>query len=397
MQRALTATRCLVQDGALLDQLFYDLPGQTGYILNAEGGVDEITGPRLVVEGLVLTDEELEEGTRRVLVASANNNVSIRSQDLLNYFNHLDLVAGPTAGMLFDAGADGLLFIAEPEYVGTVAHLISETGERRVPFVWNPRAVVRLDETAPEWAPEPGEPIYLDYAALIERAQQFRKKKTKRLPGPERKARALLFRYLTREQKWELRGHKRFTLKGQDGETYRVYAYSGGNVKLVQTTEFKKVPQETVSFCVVANAKREPLPLYDLLLAQKLLLTMNIGKFRSIAHITRLHEQMTQLSLPLPEVGYVADPYVQDTFRELQWARRIADAMRQIEYMPEAPVHITERVWARETDGVGDLVDKLREARGLIGRRRAELGRQLAFPEFTSPAVASGPSAGPPG
>ncbi len=89
------------------------------------------------------------------------------------------------------------------------------------------------------------------------------------------KARALLHSQLTREQRWELRATKSFTILGRDGRTYSITEGSTSNVRLIENGTATK------SFCVVA--KDLSLPIYDLMLAQKLLLETAPEDFHKLA------------------------------------------------------------------------------------------------------------------
>jgi len=108
-------------------------------------------------------------------------------------------------------------------------------------------------------------------------------KKAKRaLRKSNGRAKALLHKYLTREQRWELRATKAFTVVGQDGRSYHVTEGSAGNVFLLENGE------HTYRFCVVPNYKLTTLPTYDLMLAQKVLLENNLRLFLSTAVTTNL-------------------------------------------------------------------------------------------------------------
>lgn len=90
------------------------------------------------------------------------------------------------------------------------------------------------------------------------------------------RAKALLYRYLTREQKWSLRASKSFTLTGKDGHTYEIKEYGCNNV----TRHEDGKPQ--YQFCVVSKYDT-PIPVYDLMLGQKLLLETDPRAFLDMA------------------------------------------------------------------------------------------------------------------
>ncbi len=93
----------------------------------------------------------------------------------------------------------------------------------------------------------------------------------------DKRAKALLYRFLSREQKWELRSQKSFTVSGGDNRVYRVTWGSCNNVKLLENGKPR------YSLCLVsANGY---LPIADLLLAQKVLLEMDPDRFLRTAQV----------------------------------------------------------------------------------------------------------------
>ncbi len=94
------------------------------------------------------------------------------------------------------------------------------------------------------------------------------------------KAKALLHHNLTREQRWDLRASKSFTIVGKDGRTYRITEGTASNVYLLENGV------ETKRLCVVA--KDVDLPVYDLMLAQKLMLESIPDAFWKIAVVSDL-------------------------------------------------------------------------------------------------------------
>lgn len=97
------------------------------------------------------------------------------------------------------------------------------------------------------------------------------------------RAKALLHRALSREQRWELRATKAFTVQGKDDKTYLITEGSTSNVKLLENGV------QTHSLCVVA--KGTALPVHDLMLAQKLLLEHNPEAFWGLAVVRDLRPQ----------------------------------------------------------------------------------------------------------
>jgi hypothetical protein len=110
-------------------------------------------------------------------------------------------------------------------------------------------------------------------------------KKTRRqLQRANVKAKALLHQLLTKEQRWELRGTKAFTITGGDGRTYRITEGSTLNVKLLVDGV------ATHSLCVVFTEK--DIPVYDLMLAQKLMLEHNVEDFLKLAVVREIRPPM---------------------------------------------------------------------------------------------------------
>lgn len=112
------------------------------------------------------------------------------------------------------------------------------------------------------------------------------------------KARALLHYHLTKEQRKELRGTKAFTLAGADGKTYRITEGTTSNVYLLEEG------QPVMRFCVVA--KETALPMYDLLLAQKLMLESDPEQFWKIAVKTDLRKPASAPPNPIDMAREVA-------------------------------------------------------------------------------------------
>lgn len=112
------------------------------------------------------------------------------------------------------------------------------------------------------------------FLRLVKHHQDHGRKKVKRRQRrADKKAKALLHRYLTQKQKWELRATKGFTVVGQDGVMYRVEGFAG---VLLPGTPF--------GWCIHSDSKVTTLPDYDLMLAQKVLLESDIEAFMTTAH-----------------------------------------------------------------------------------------------------------------
>lgn len=122
---------------------------------------------------------------------------------------------------------------------------------------------------------------------LFQQRERVGYKKAKRaLRKANGRARALLHKHLTKEQRWELRATKAFTVIGQDGRTYHVTEGSSGNVFILEDGE------PTYRLCVVPNHHVTSLPMYDILLAQKVLLENNIRLFLHTAVVVNLRTNM---------------------------------------------------------------------------------------------------------
>lgn len=250
----------------------YDMDDARGALsLNAQGGIREHDDHRVFPEMVVRTDEELERGARLLLLRAAQR---VRPDDIRLYFDVWDLYP-PMHSLSIDEHlvgggldierGDALLFMTDPNLLGLVAR---QEGRSSV-VLHNPRGVVRLDPNAPALGP-----VNLPRRFLERRETQAVRRKRFSV---EQRAKALLFRYLTREQKWELRAHRRITVWGQDGREYRIYAWQGMNVKLVENGE------ETTSLCVVPKPEVTTLPVLDLILAQKIMLETEVGHFLETA------------------------------------------------------------------------------------------------------------------
>jgi len=94
-----------------------------------------------------------------------------------------------------------------------------------------------------------------------------------------RKAKALLHRHLTKEQRWELRATKSIMVTGQDGRDYLITEGTCNNVFLMKDGE------KRFRLCAVANlGGNQALPVHDLMLAQKLTIESNIRRYLSMAN-----------------------------------------------------------------------------------------------------------------
>lgn len=96
----------------------------------------------------------------------------------------------------------------------------------------------------------------------------------RKVASARRRARSLLHRHLTREQRWDLRGSHSFEVVGQDGRAYQITEGSCNNVFLLEGGERR------FRLCVVAKVN---IPIYDLMLAQKLMIESDIRSYLKLA------------------------------------------------------------------------------------------------------------------
>jgi hypothetical protein len=95
------------------------------------------------------------------------------------------------------------------------------------------------------------------------------------------RAKALLHRYLTKEQRIELRNTKAFTMRGKDGRRYHITTGSCTNV-------FIEHEGQRFSLCVIP---KDWLPTYDTMLAQKVMLETDPEAFLRLARVKNVKTQ----------------------------------------------------------------------------------------------------------
>lgn len=104
------------------------------------------------------------------------------------------------------------------------------------------------------------------------------------------KARALLHYNLTKEQRWDLRASKSFTIVAKDGRTYRIREHQ--TVQLLD-----EQGQATHALCVVPKENHGlGIPAHDIMLAQKLMLESDPTAFWALANVTDLRPQPAPLA-----------------------------------------------------------------------------------------------------
>lgn len=109
----------------------------------------------------------------------------------------------------------------------------------------------------------------------------YRKRSYKRWQEEaHKKALALLCRWLSPEQRAEMEAHGHFHVQGGDGHLYLVQNGFGHNVFRIEDG------QRTVRYCLVSKDAR--IPVYDLMLIQKLLLELDPETFLKTANKSRI-------------------------------------------------------------------------------------------------------------
>lgn len=261
MRKTTSALDCLAIDNVPTDvEPHFDRDRQGAALVFDRNGFSRHTGPRVILQPGVISEAELEEAARALIAHVAR---PVRPSVATVYLDTLDVGYGPSYGryLKFD-GATYL--VGEAEFFGIRVQQDGASGL----MIHNPKAVVRLDHDAPPL------PLHFLRPRLRVNPEVLRAR---------RRAKALLFRYLAPHQKWELRAHNRVTVTGQDGRTYRIYARYGHNVKRVVAD------RETHSFCIIPDLRAETIPVYDLMLAHKVLLERDLGNFMRTANISKVN------------------------------------------------------------------------------------------------------------
>lgn len=120
---------------------------------------------------------------------------------------------------------------------------------------------------------------------FLRRGDKLRKRKARKASI---RAKALLFRHISREQKWELRATKSFHVQGKDGLTYRITEGSANNVYMLD-----EQGKARFRLCVMGNYEvlNGQLPIYDLMLLQKIYLEQDPDQFIRTAVVYDLETQ----------------------------------------------------------------------------------------------------------
>lgn len=235
-----------------------DGSGPSAYSLAANGSVKRHSEVTIRPQFHEWTDDELEDGVRRMFrEAATNNRLAVRPDDARSFFNMRDLVAGA----MVVVGRDEAIAVSDPEYLGILAEA---PGGRRTAILNGVRSCVRIDHDA---APLQRNMVWPQRQGAA--GDKARRREARKAEG---RARALLYRHLSREQKRTLEKLGWFEVTGSDGRGYRILDHYGGNVYEIEDGV------ETVRHCVVPD-RAHPVPRPDLLLAQKVLLEADAAGF----------------------------------------------------------------------------------------------------------------------
>lgn len=139
---------------------------------------------------------------------------------------------------------------------------------------------------------EPAHPILSDAWRTVQMARERSAEQDRRWAEEreasrlsEARAHVLLKQHLNETQLQELEDFRGFHVVGADGRTFRVHYAAHGNIFSVEDG----VP--TVNYCIVASDE-EPIPIYDLMLAQKVLLESAPEAFFATANAKDVPEDL---------------------------------------------------------------------------------------------------------
>jgi hypothetical protein len=94
--------------------------------------------------------------------------------------------------------------------------------------------------------------------------------------------------FLDEGQREEFKKRHRFRVRGPDGLDYLIMYEAHGNVWLIETSVDGKItPRE--NYCVIPDGVE--IPIYDLMLAQKLMIETNLAEFKRIANVARYDDE----------------------------------------------------------------------------------------------------------
>jgi hypothetical protein len=127
------------------------------------------------------------------------------------------------------------------------------------------------------------------------------------------RSKALLHRYLTAEQRRELKGTKSLTLQAQDGRTYLLKA---GLIDLLGEDS-----KPTHHLCVVAKGHGR-IPVYDLMLSHKLMLECSPEDLWKIAVVTKVSDRELVLNGPPPPLNPIEVIPVEVLDNPVEWVEQ---------------------------------------------------------------------------
>lgn len=283
--------------------LIYDVGGLDGVpalALEPDGRISEHpsnTPVRLTVAHRSIAD--LEACARAMILRAARLNppVTVSRNTWWRRFEDYDVPFSTFLALPDETGREVLVAVTEPHFFGV---LPNDPIDGVALLIFNTRGIVLLDTTDAL----PAELPILERAADHVRETRLfgrlepRVQRRARLRA-ERKAKSLLFGHLTRKQKWELRAYDRITVQGEDSQMYRIHAKYGMNV---QRLDAEGLPVETL--CVVPK-NREPIPVFDLVLAHKVLLQNQIDEFMKVANRITIRPRTPAID---PDILAMLDP-----------------------------------------------------------------------------------------
>lgn len=159
-----------------------------------------------------------------------------------------------------------------------------------------------------EMLPEARDAFMRLYDRGFEPTRQAARVAARKQKGIDRRAKALLHRHLTREQRWELRATRSITVTGQDGRTYLITEGTCNNVFLMEDG------RQRFRLCAVASLEgTQSLPAHDLMLAQKLTIEHDIRRYLSVANAMNVETGHTFAGRLLLE-----DMWPEEVFRKVR-------------------------------------------------------------------------------
>ena len=144
--------------------------------------------------------------------------------------------------------------------------------------------IKRFCALSAEDEPPTDNPFLLEVHTKLCANKEKWKERDRKAKEADARARKLLESNLDEFQLKELRERNRFRVFGQDGHMYLILPLTHGNVLRIVNH------RPVVNYCIVPKAEVD-IPLYDQMLAQKLLLEQNIESFMSVANAKELTDE----------------------------------------------------------------------------------------------------------